>query len=311
METKSKKMKQYIILLFSVLLFISCEEEFIPDFANEEPTVVVEGYIQAGEQASPIVVTLSKTYPLFQNSDNIKGPELYLGGATMKVEGNGQSIILTEVCTESLDPEIKELLISTLGLDSAFFEVDICFYSDINNEINAEVGEKYQLTIDFEGEQLTAETSIPEYIPIDSFNIFDPLNNSMFRQLNGYLNDPLNPNYYRIKIGLNGGALRNTFSVTDDLLFDGQSFEFPINKQPDPSETDLDPTIVGLYSIGDSLLIQWQTIDEGHFDFWNTLEFARGNQGPFASYTRAATNINGGIGVWGGSSIGYYNVAIE
>lgn len=310
METKSTEMRKLNFLVVFVILFASCQEEFTPDFADEEPTVVVEGYIQAGEQASPVLVTVSKTYPLFQ-SDVITGPELFLGGARITVESAGNLVELTEVCSASLDPEIKELLINSLGLDSAFFEVDICFYSDINQEIEAIVGERYSLKVEFEDKLLTSETTIPAYIPIDSFNIFNPGNFPNFRQLNGYLTDPLNPNFYRIKVGLNGGPLRNQFSVTDDILFDGQSFEFPINKQPESTDEDFDPLTAGLYQVGDSLLVQWQTLDAEHYEFWNTLEFARGNQGPFASYTRAATNINGGIGIWGGSSIGYYNVAIE
>ena len=217
-----------LIFLFVVTGFMfSCQDEFIPDFSDEEPTVVVEGYVQAGIDATPIVVSISKTYPLFQQ-DLIRGPELFLGGADITVEGNGKTVKLTELCTESLDPEVKALLINTLGLDTSFFELDICFYTDVNGEIEGVVGESYSLSVEFEGETLTAETTIPEFVPIDSFNIFNPGNFVSFRQINGYLTDPLDPNFYRIKVGLNGGALRNQFSVTDDILFDGQSFEFPI-----------------------------------------------------------------------------------
>ncbi len=299
-----------LIYLFCILIFVSCQEVFIPDFADEEPTVVVEGYIQAGPEAVPVFVTLSKTFPLFQ-TDTIKGPELFLGGATMRVEGNGQSVELTEICTNSLDPEVKELLINTLGIDEAFLDFDICFYTDLANEITALVGEEYDLIVQFEGEEIRANTSIPPFVAIDSFNIFNPGSFDTERQLTGFLSDPPEPNFYRLKLAVNGGPLRNPFSVVDDVLFDNQTFEFPINNQPDPNEDDFDPNTAGLYEIGDTVLVQWQTIDMAHYDFWNTLEFARGNQGPFASYTRADSNIEGGIGIWGGSSVGYYNLIIE
>ena len=310
METKSKQMRKFLGFILIAFICFSCQEKFIPDFADEEPTVVIEGYIQAGDAAAPVIVSLSKTFPLFQ-SDTIKGPELFLGGATMTVEGNGKSVELTEICSNNLDPAIKELLLNTLGLDSAFLEFDLCFYTDLLNEISAEVGEEYKLTVDFEGEVLTSYTTIPGFIPIDSFNIVDPGAFETSRQLSGFLTDPPGLNFYRLKIGLNNGPLRNQFSVVDDVLFDNRSFEFPINNQPDPTDEEFDPITAGLYEIGDSILIQWQTIDEAQFDFWNTLEFARSNQGPFASYTRADSNIEGGIGIWGGSSVGYYNVVIE
>ncbi len=299
------------MLLFIGLILSSCQEEFIPDFADEEPTIVVEGYIQAGVQAAPVLVTIGKTFPLIQTSDQIKGPEIFLGGAKVQVESNGETIELTEVCTDSLDPSIKEILLSTLGFDESFFDLEICFYTDLLGEIDAIEGATYNLLVEFEGAELTASTTIPTYVPIDSFNIFNPTGDPSKRQLNGYLTDPLLPNFYRLKLSANNGPLGNTFSVVDDVLFDGQSFEFPINNQPDQDDEDFDPTTAGLFSVGDSILIQWQSIDAEHYEFWNTLEFARNNQGPFASYTRAASNINGGIGIWGGSSIGYYNVVIE
>ncbi len=310
METKSKKMRILIPFLLAIFFCFSCQEEFIPDFADEEPTVVIEGYIQAGPQANPIIVTLGKTYPLFQQ-DNIQGPELFLGGAEMWVSGNGGMVQLTEICSNALDPEIKELLLETLGLDSTFFEVDLCFYTDLANEIEAIAGEEYELIVEFEDKELSSMTTIPPFIPVDSFNLFNPGVLEDKRQLNGFLTDPPGENYYRLKIGLNGGPLQNLFSVVDDLLFDNQSFEFPVNNQPDPDAEDFNPATAGLYTVGDTVLIQWQTIDHAQYDFWNTLEFARNNQGPFASYTRADSNIEGGIGVWGGSSVGYYTVFIE
>ena len=44
---------------------------------------------------------------------------------------------------------------------------------------------------------------------------------------------------------------------------------------------------------------------------WNTLEFSNANQGPFASYTRLESNINGGLGIWGGLSVSYYTRVVE
>ena len=64
-------------------------------------------------------------------------------------------------------------------------------------------------------------------------------------------------------------------------------------------------------NVGDSVLIKWTTIDEAHFDFWNTLEFSNANQGPFSSYTRLQSNINGGLGIWGGYSVSYYSRTVE
>ncbi|MEL6924369.1 MAG: DUF4249 family protein [Bacteroidota bacterium] len=52
-------------------------------------------------------------------------------------------------------------------------------------------------------------------------------------------------------------------------------------------------------------------IDAAHFDFWSTLEFNAVNQGPFSAYTRIASNVEGGLGIWGGYSVSFYTVVVE
>jgi hypothetical protein len=118
-------------------------------------------------------------------------------------------------------------------------------------------------------------------------------------------------NYYRYLVGINGGNLETGFSsVEEDLFFDGKTFEFQLFN-PQTTRGDVDPDVFGLYFVGDSVTVKWTNIDEAHFDFWNTLEFSNANQGPFASYTRLQSNIDGGLGIWGGYSVSYYHVKVE
>jgi len=45
-------MRNYLYLTLAITLiisFLSCEEEYIPEIANAEPEIVVEGYIEAGK----------------------------------------------------------------------------------------------------------------------------------------------------------------------------------------------------------------------------------------------------------------------
>lgn len=299
----------YVFLSFYLLL-TSCQEAFVPDFADEEPTIVVEGYIQSGEGTLPTYVVLSKTYPLFQTGTPT-GPQVYLGGAIINVKNNGIVYPLSEICTKNLDPALKEQLFGFFGIDSLLSGLDLCFYVDLNQSIQPQEGEIYDLQIIFEGKELTARTTIPEFVPIDSLKIYDQFGIEGFRSMNAYLTDPLGPNFYRLKASVNGSPYSADFSsVTDDKIFDGQAFDFPISKPVDRS-MDFDPNTAGLFAVGDSVSLEWQLLDKNHFDFWNTLEFARGNQGPFSTYSRATTNIEGGIGVWGGSAVKYYNRLIE
>ena len=117
--------------------------------------------------------------------------------------------------------------------------------------------------------------------------------------------------YYRYFTATNERALSAPFnSIIDDGFFNGLSFEFPLPESEAPSQ-DFDFDTFGFYNIGDEVQIKWCTVDEAHFNFWNTLEFNRQNQGPFSSYTLIATNIEGGIGIWGGYSVSFYNLVVE
>ncbi len=313
METKKKIMMRYLIII-TCLVFVSCQESFFPEFANEPPQIVVEGYIQAGEQATPSLVTISKTYPLFQQ-DTVITPQQFLGGATVKVSDGESEITLAEICTDDLDPVLEELVKETLGIDTILEGFDICFYADILQQMPGEIGKEYQLTVNFEGKTLTAKTTIPNFVSIDSIQLMDQIGEVQldnYRQMFSYISDPAGENYYRLKVGIDGGPFLSDFrSVTDDPAFDGSTFGFPVNKPFPRDQEDFDPNLAGLFEVGDTAVLQWQLIDRVHFDFWNTLEFAQGNQGPFSSYSRAASNIDGGIGIWGGSSIEYYTIIIE
>jgi len=98
-------------------------------------------------------------------------------------------------------------------------------------------------------------------------------------------------------------------SVEEDLFFDGKSFGFQLFN-PATDNGDVDPEEFGLYFVGDTMTLKWCTIDEANFDFWNTLEFARANQGPFSSYTRLQSNVTGALGIWGGYNVDYYTLEV-
>lgn len=305
---------KYIILVCSIMTIFSCQEEFFPEFANQESEIVIEGYIQAGDEAAPSLVTISKTYPLFQQ-DTVISPQQYLGGATVKVSDGDKEITLAEICTADLDPALEELVKETLGIDTILPEFDICFYVDILQQMPGEIGKEYSLTVNFEGKTLSAKTTIPEFVSIDSLELSDKIGDNILenhRSMLAYISDPVGPNYYRLKAGIDGGPFSADFrSVTDDPAFDGSTFGFPVNKPIPRDQEDFDPNFAGLFEVGDTTVLQWQLLDKAHFEFWNSLEFAQGNQGPFSSYSRAASNIEGGIGIWGGSAIAYYTIIIE
>ena len=224
-----------------------------------------------------------------------------------------QTITLQELCYDSLSSAEREIFAEFFGIDS--LAINFCVYTDLSFSMIGEEGKQYDLLIHTAGKTLSATTTIPHLVPIDSFSFRLPPGEGLanaYRELRGFLSDPPGiSNFYRYFTKINDAPFLPGFtSVSHDLFFDGKSFEFPLPKG-EPRNYDDDPNIFGLYTLGDTVVVKSANIDKAHHDFWNTLEFNAINQGPFSNATKIQSNINGGIGIWGGYTAGYYELVVK
>lgn len=307
------------IAVFSLLLFVAtaCEEEFIPEIATQPAEIVVEGYIEAGDQALPPYVLLTRSLPFFSEINLDDLDDFYVHDAFVTVSDGEKTVQLEELCWGDFSPQEQEILRQLLNnLGVSFPEnipVDFCIYIDFDLEISPQTGKTYDLRIEVEGKTLTASTTIPEFIPLEYIKFENPSGEAadLHKELITFIKDPgYMANFYRYFTAVGSAPLQPPFSsVTDDRLFNGKEFEFPLSKA-EPFGTEFDPAVYGYFVVGDSVTLKWSCIDREHFDFWNTLEFNRINQGPFSSYTRVDFNIQGGIGIWGGYASGIYKAVV-
>ncbi len=310
-------------ILFCLILagfsFTACEEEFIPGDGAIETEIVVEGFIESGENALPVYVLLTRTFPFFNEINLDKLNDLFVKGAVVTVTKDGtDEVQLTEVCLQDVPEELRDEVANLLGIvvtDSSELP-NICAYVDLFSEVEAVEGSSYDLRIEVEGKVLTATTTIPEHVPLDSVWFTDPPGepNDTLAEMNCRITDPADvANYYRYLTAVNSRALiPNLGSVTDDSFFDGQEFSFPLQKAEYLSDTLNEPDFntFGLWERGDTATLKWCSVDRAHHDFWLTFEFNRNNQGPFSAYTRVDFNIEGGVGIWGGYSVSYYEKVV-
>jgi hypothetical protein len=311
-------MKRSNYTFFSLLLIVlgllasGCEEEFIPPIESEPPQIVVEGYIESGQLPTPPYVILTRSIPFSTSISSEELDDIFVRDAIVKVSSEEQTITLEEFCLNELPDEIRNQLIRLMGYDETTFSLNVCLYTDLSFQFLGEEGKHYELEIYADGEVLTSSTFIPPHVPLDTLFFLPPPGDidSSFAQMRCIISDPADlDSYYRYFTQVN----REPFyaglpSVSDDRLFNGLSFEFPLFKG-EPFGEVVDETY-GLFDQGDTITIKWCTMDESHYRFWNTLEFNTANQGPFSSYTRIESNINGGLGVWGGYSNSYYPTVV-
>ncbi|MEL6143706.1 MAG: DUF4249 domain-containing protein, partial [Bacteroidota bacterium] len=291
------------------VLLLSCEREFVPDEIDAEAKIVVEGYIEAaGSQSTPPYVILTRTLPFFQQLDSTQFGDFFVHDALVIVDNGSDRVQLTEVCLNSLTPEQIALAEEFLGVNIALVPASFCVYLDLSASIIGEEGVTYDLEIQAEGKTLTATTTIPEHVPLQEVNFVDPPGEDTrdsLAQMQVRLIDPPGPNFYRYFVNANNtGYRRDDFSVLNDEFFDGREIVFPLNK-PAVDSVDFDLSTFGLFTRGDSIGLKWVTFGEDPFNFWNSLEFAAANQGPFSNSTIVDTNIEGGLGIWSGQAASF------
>jgi Domain of unknown function (DUF4249) len=298
----------------AILTLFACEKNFQPEIINNAADIVVEGYIEAGESPTPPYVILTRSVPFFARIGLDQLNDLYVRGADVRVSDGQKEVRLRELCLKELNPEQRQQVARFLGFNPDSLALNVCAYVDLGFSMLGQEGKTYTLSIKTGEKTLSAVTTIPRHARIDSLKFIPPAGklNDTLAELRGFLTDPPGvANFYRYQTQVeNGPFLSSLQSVTDDRLFDGRTFEFPLSKA-EPRNQRVDPLTFGLYRLGDSVSIKWITLDQAHFDFWNTVDFNAINQGPFASYTRIKSNIKGGLGIWGGLSASYYRRRVK
>jgi hypothetical protein len=303
----------FFVFWLSVLA-LSCEQEFVPASIDLPPEIVVEGYIEAGTEPRPPFVILTRSTSFFSEFSAEDFNANFVSGADVRITDGQDTVQLEEVCLNELSPLEKQLAADAFGLAVDSLGFNFCVYIDLSFSMVGQEGATYTLLVEAEGRQLRAVTSIPEHVPIDSLRFLEPPGEPIdtLAQLLGYLKDPAGvPNFYRYQVGVNGGPVMSPgASVSDDRLFDGDEVEFPLLSPVPRGSMEIDLETFGFYTVGDTITLKWMTIDEAHFDFWNTVEFNTINQGPFSSYTLIESNVEGGLGIWGGVSASYYTLPV-
>ena len=308
------KALKYLIAFLFLALLQSCQESYVPDTVSEGPNFVIEGFVEAGQGSMPAYVLISESIPFLSEISADQLTELNVVGAEVDISDGENTVRLTEVCLSDLPEGIKEEVATLLGLNPDDLQIDYCLYLDVLDQLNRDFNKTYDLRVQIGDEEMTATTTIPTLVPMDSVYFTEipgsPIDSLAQLWLN--IDDPAGPNFYRYFTDDGTGRLTTSpfGSVTNDIFFDGQDFDFPLTKGA-VRGAETDPSTFGFFNVGDTTTIKWCSLDENHFKFWETYEFNLNNQGPFASYIRVSHNIDGALGVFGGLAVDLKRITVE
>lgn len=306
----------HLTFILFFLLLTACEKEITFNLPqNTEGDIVVEGYIEAGEKQIPPYVILTRSLTAFSDFTNLDN--FFIHNAQIWISNGTDSVLLEETCSQTLSESLQQKANSYINsnLKSLSKDVRFCVYVDFSRKLKGEVGKTYQLNVKTkEGNQVSAQTTIPRAITIDSA-IFTKApgvnqNDSMLQML-VYVNEPKGPDFFRYFTSINKNPyLSGRISAFDDGFIDGRITKISLLRSEHNLTKATAPSF-GLWKKGDSASIKLCTIDKAHFDFWNTYESNKINNGSgLISSVKIKHNVVGGLGIWGGYSPSYFDIVI-
>ena len=314
-------MKRLFYLISLIFLGASCEQNIDVNIPDSGPEYVVEGHISNN---TPPYIILTKTAPFFEGTNMEDIENSFVHDAKIIVSDGVKSVELKEYSSDSLPKSVIELL-KQQGLDlpggGSQREVSFSFYTDFSllSPFLGEAGKSYYLDIDVEGTKLSSVTTIPQLLPLDTIFVSphpEEGNRDSLVILNVTYSDPVaSSNYIRYFTSINSEPFYTPFfnSVADDKSFlnlDGRTLTFALDRGVDPYDEDKFKNY-SYYKKGDTVTVRWSSIDEAHYNFWLTLESDRSQSGsPFGRPTVINSNIEGGVGIWGGYGDSFYTIII-
>ena len=276
-----------------MFLLYSCEKNITVDLPEVEQKIVVEGYIEPGEKA---VVMLTRSASFFAPVDSASLISYLVANALVTVS----------------DGITTDTLIATIDTN---YYVPLLYKSQT---LVGQIGRTYTLTVVADGKTLTSVTTIPQPVPLDSvwFKIQEGRDSLGFAW--AHLTDPDTiGNCYRWfakRLHKDKRFLTPPGSVFEDKFINGKSFDFAYNRGTEPNSTAEDDNdgARGFFKTGDTIAVKFCAIDRTHFEFWRKADQQINSNGnPFGSPAPIPTNINGGLGIWGGNASTYDTIIAQ
>lgn len=277
--------KTITIILLSLTIFVSCDIQWRQGDYIYNPEIVVDGWIEEGYGANVILTQSIMIHPDSDNN-NIKLRDIPIKWAKVTVS----------------DGEKEETLVGR------YYDGTFPPYRYTGVEIKGEAGRKYYLKVEYSGRTVTAETSIPEKVRIDSYRtVRSSENDTLYRIDIDFMDDRNCRNWYKVLASIedveNGTEDKRYYSafmgtISDDVLGNGENtitvsrpFRHLGNEEYSP-----------YFRESETVSVKLTQIDEASFQFWSDYEneISNGKNILFPSTSNLRSNVDGGRGIWCG-----------
>jgi len=178
-------MKNIFIIIFTVLVFTSCEKVVDVDYKGNQSTIVIEGNIT--NEAGPYFVKITKSISLEE-----AGPYSTINDAVVSISDNAGN-------SETLTPQGNGM-----------------YHTNI---LQGAEGRTYTLTVNAEGQAYTAQSTMPQRVPFDSIKVeaITVFGDTEYNLIPVY-KDPIEKgNNYRFVLSVNDTLINQHFIQNDDI----------------------------------------------------------------------------------------------
>ena len=268
-------MRRFVVLILFWSGLLGCVKD--PGIEGYRYRLVVEGWIEEGGVAN---VLLSQNNPLISTVDSTSIEQMVIRWAKVTVS----------------DGERTEVLRGRI--DGDYFPPFIYH----GTELMGEAGKTYTLTVEYSGHVWTAQTTIPESVPLTLLKTQAVEGNDTLYSIRATFSDPaVEKNYYKFftRINRKGRFLPSLMGNFDDNLFDGKEMSVTVNQGIEMKQIK---KFNAYFHVKDTVFVKFCTMSEFDFDFWTAYENEQINsQNPlFPANQNLPSNISSGRGCWCG-----------
>lgn len=248
----------YMLIIFAIS-WTSCTEIINLDINNSDPQIVVEASIGQGEHARVILTESVNLY----TQDEFPG----ISDAIVKLTDNEGN---TEILTQT-EPGVY-VSVTLIG----------------------EAGKTYYLDIEKDEKSITSVSTIPSFVPIDSFRVVNsiypgggpallPNQSADFYEVYVTYTDPAYEiNYYRFVLYVNN-KIQNRNYINDDRLTNGNRVEnLLVVYNPELKQ-------------GDKIMVEMMCIAKPVYDYFKSMGSSTSGPPNSSSPANPYTNLNGAI----------------
>ncbi len=298
-----------------LLLFTGCTKDITVDLPETEPKVVVEGTIETG---GPPLVILTRTQSFFAPTSVASIAASFISDAVVTVNDGFNTYQLDRICSNDLPDSLLAAAAQATGIDVGLLQAaNICVWTKLNDELNGVEGRTYRLNVETMGRTVTATTTIPIGVALDSlwFKLaLQQPNDDSLGFVYARLTDPdtLGNAYRWFARRINKGSdgepkdgrfIPPFFSVFEDKYVNALSFDLFFDRGSEPFSSAIDDNNEesGYFKRDDTVVVKFASIGVAEYRFYNSLANNVATQGDlFSNPSNVRSNVQGGIGVWAG-----------